>query len=212
MRRLFVPSFLGLLFGSVSAFAQTQADTAIIRPGRGSELPTLKSVKQLELSGPKGIPRSGFLKDLRVESFGFDLSPTGEGFENPVGFANVPGMSGDLECPRCISRPAMERSRFTLPPFGGQATLSLWQNRVQLFTGMGGVNAWKPDNTLIEPNRRGSSYNDAWLLQGQAGARVALDRNRHLWLGPMSRYVSNFGEGKKHWNTFGGSATFHFGP
>ncbi len=57
----------------------------------------------------------------------------------------------------------MDRSRFTLPPFGGQATLPLWQDWAELFTGIGGVNAWKPDNTLVEPNRRGTSFNDAWF-------------------------------------------------
>jgi hypothetical protein len=210
MPRPLVPCLLGILFGSIGTFAQTE--TGVIRSGGVSEIPTLKSVKQLEWPAHKGYSRSGFLKNLTVESFGFDSSPTAQGFESPLRFTNAPLMSAGLECPRCIMRPAMERSRFTLPPFGAQATLSLWNDRTELFTGFGGVNAWKPDNTLIEPNRRGTSFNDAWLVEGQAGARVAVDHGRHLWLGPVGRYVSNFGEGKKHWNTFGGTATFRFGP
>ncbi|MGI8960026.1 MAG: hypothetical protein ACR2IV_09755 [Bryobacteraceae bacterium] len=96
--------------------------------------------------------------------------------------------SHGLECAFCISRPTSDRTRYTLPPFGAQATLSLWHDRGQLFTGFGGVNAWKPDNTLIQPNRRGTSFNDAWLAQGAAGGRVAVDRNRYLWPGPAGRY------------------------
>jgi hypothetical protein len=218
MRRLLVSCLSGLLSAGIGAFAQSQMDTPLIKSGGGTEIPSLKSVKQLEWSAHKGHSRSGFLKDLTVESFGFDLSPTGQGFESPLRFTNAPVVSDGLECPRCIARPAMERSRFTLPPFGAQATLSLWHDRTEIYTGFGGVNAWKPDNTLIEAGRGGApfsrarSFNDAWLLQGDAGARVAVDHGRHLWLGPVGRYVSSFGEGKKHWNTFGGTATFHFGP
>jgi hypothetical protein len=212
MWRPVVSSISGILFASIGAFAQTQAETGMIRSGRGAEIPSLATVKQFDWSAHKGHSRSGFLKNLTVESFGFDLSPTGQGYESPLRFTNSPSTANWLECPRCIARPAMERSRFTLPPFGAQATLPLWHERAELFTGFGGVNGWKPDNTLIEPGRRGTSFNDAWLLQGEVGARVAVDHGRHLWLGPVGRYVSNFGEGKKHWNTFGGTATFRLGP
>jgi hypothetical protein len=215
MRWVFVPSWLfGLLSGSMGTFAQTGVDTGTIKSGRGTQIPTLKSVKQFDWSAPKSHPRSGFLKDLTIESFGYDRSPTGQGFELPLRFTNTPSLSYGLECPRCIVRPAMERSRFSLPPFGFEATLPLEHDRIEVFTGVGGVNAWKPDNTIIKLGLEGRarSFNDIWLLQGNAGARVAVDRNRHLWLGPVGRYVSNFGPGKKHWNTFGGSATFRFGP
>jgi hypothetical protein len=118
--------------------------------------------------------------------------------------------SHGLECPFCLSRPTSDRTRYTLPPFGAQATLSTFHGRAELFTGFGGINAWRPDNTLILPNRRGTSFNDAWLVQGVGAGRVAVDRNRRFWLGPAVRYLENFGEGKKHWNSFGGSATFQF--
>ncbi|MDQ2777495.1 MAG: hypothetical protein M3Y57_21655 [Acidobacteriota bacterium] len=56
-----------------------------------------------------------------------------------------------------------------------------------------------------------TSLDDQWLMQGAAGARVAVDHNHRLWLGTVSRYFDNMGEGKKHWNSVGGSATFVFG-
>jgi hypothetical protein len=111
----------------------------------------------------------------------------------------------------------MDRSRYTLPPFGDETTLSFWRDRTQFFIGFGGINAWKPDNTIIElggrntPYRQATSFNGAWLLQGWAGGRVAVDSNRRFWLGATGRYLSNFGESKKHWNTVGASATFQFG-
>ncbi len=106
---------------------------------------------------------------------------------------------------------AMERTRYTLPAFGSEATLRIFGDRAEFYLGYGGVNAWKADNTLIQGNRRGSSFDGAWLIQTTAGAMVALDRDKHLWLGTAGRYVSSYGEGRKHWNTFGGSATFQFG-
>lgn len=179
-----------------------------MRPGLGVEIPTLKSVEQLDWSVHNGRQNSGFVKNLTIESFGFSAQATGQGFEFPLRLTDGAFASYGLECPFCITRPTSDRTRFTLPPFGAQATLSLWHDRAELFTGFGGINAWRPDNTLIQPNRRGSSFNDAWLAQSGAGARVAVDRNRRIWFGAAGRYLSNFGEGKKHWNTFGGSATF----
>ncbi len=187
MRRLLVPLFVELLLGCANAFSQTPSD-----PGR-------------------------LLKKWTFYWFGVDASPTGQGFEFPVRLTDGPFTSYGLECPRCVIRPATDRTRFTLPPFGSQATLSFGQDRAELFSGFGGVNAWRADNVTIEPDRRyasfrrDSSFNDAWLAQGWAGARVAVDPSRHVWLGALGRYLSNFGDGKKHWNTFGGSATYQFG-
>jgi hypothetical protein len=210
MRQLIVPGLLGLLSACAGAFCQDLSDPTILRPGLGVEIPTSESVEQVDWSVHKGSSGPGFVKNLTIESFGFGPLPTGQGFEFPVRLTEGAFPSNGLECPRCLTRPTSDRTRFTLPPFGAQATLSLWHDRAQLFTGFGGINAWKPDNTLIEPNRRGTSFNDAWLLQSWAGGRVAVDRSKHLWFGAAGRYLSNFGEGKKHWNSFGGSATFQF--
>jgi hypothetical protein len=169
---------------------------------------------------PVQKPDSGsvFLKNLTIESFGVNSSPTGEGFEFPSRLTDGPFTSFGLECPRCVIRPTTDRVRPTLPPFGSQTTLSFWKNRAQFFTGMGGVNAWRAENVTIEPDfrsgrlgnswRRDSSYDDAWLEQGWAGGKIAVDPDRRIWLGAVGRYLSNFGAGKKHWNTFAGSATF----
>jgi hypothetical protein len=209
MQRLIV-TLLGLLSGSAGAFSQDSSGGATIKPGLGLEVPTLKSVKQHAWSVNEDRSGSGFVKHLTVESFGYGFSPTGQGFEFPMRLTDGAFASHGLECPFCLTRPTSDRTRFTLPPFGAQATLSTLHDRAEIFTGFGGVNAWKPDNTLIQPNRRGTSFNDAWLVQGVAGGRVAVDRNRRFWLGPAVRYLENFGEGKKHWNSFGGSATFQF--
>ena len=90
----------------------------------------------------------------------------------------------------------MDRSRYTLPPFGAQSTLAFWQDRVGLFAGYGGVNAWKPDNSIMDladPDgqkpasgfgkfRRDTSFNDAWLSQNWFGGKFALDHDQRVWL------------------------------
>jgi hypothetical protein len=164
MRRLIVP-VLAVLSGCAGAFSQDVSGGTTIKPGSGVVIPTLKSVKQQNWSEPKGGSGSGFLKHLTVESFGYGASPTGQGFEFPLRLTDGAFASHGLECPFCLTRPTSDRIRYTLPPFGAQATLSTLHDRAELFTGFGGVNAWKPDNTLILPGRRDTSFNDALLVQ-----------------------------------------------
>lgn len=192
----------------INVFGQAAVPTA---PGYGLKLPAVQATEQMQHPAPAVTPRSGFLKQLTIESFGYGLSPVPEGFESPLTFTNSTLLSSGLECPRCIPRPAMERTRFTLPPFGAETTLPVANGRTELLAGLGGVNAWKPDNTGIEPNRRDSSFNDAWLFQGNIGSAFALDANKHIWIGPVARYVKNFGRGKQHWNSLTGFASFRFG-
>ncbi len=154
--------------------------------------------------------RPGFLKNLTIDSFGYDLSSTGQGFEKSELSAG-PFTAHGLECPYCVQYPLMTRSRFTLEPFGSQGTLHSWGGRSESFVGLGGVEAWLPDSSLI-PYRRATTFNDAWLAQTQGGSSVAIDPGRHVWLGATGRYLENFGQlGRKHWNTFGGTASFRFG-
>ena len=82
--------------------------------------------------------------------------------------------------------------------------------RAVLFAGMGGENFWEPDNTTIDhfPDR---SFNHAWLMQGVGGGRVAIDKDRHIWLGTAGRYLQSYGVRKGKWGSLGGSATFLFG-
>lgn len=177
------------------------------------EIPSFQSLKRFDWRANNNGYRPGFLKKLTIESFGMGRSALGPGFDFPMRLTDGPITSHGLECPRCIVRPTMDRAKYTLPEFGARATLPLWRGRAQLFSGFGGVNAWKPDNTGIELGQRGRalSLNDAWLLQGEFGGRIAVDPGQHFWLGGVGRYLQNFGVGKKHWNSVSGSATFTFG-
>ncbi len=215
MRHLSVLLLFGLLPNSVSVLAQDPANEVRIASHVGIEIPALDSVKRLDWSAGEGSAGSDFLKRLTIESFGAGSAPTGQGFELTPRLTEGPFTSHGLECPRCVIRPTTDRARFTLPPFGSQATLSA-SDRVQLFTGLGGVNAWRADNVTVDLDPRGGyrrdrSFNDAWLAQGWAGGNVAIDHNRHVWLGAAGRYLSNLGYGKKTWTTFSGAATFQFG-
>lgn len=69
-------------------------------------------------------------------------------------------------------RGPVTRSRFTLPPFGAIANLKFHDDRIELFAGFSGIEAWKPDGTFEPRGRRlwTNSYGDAWLTQTQAGA------------------------------------------
>jgi hypothetical protein len=53
-----------------------------------------------------------------------------------------------------------------------------------------------PDNTTIDhfPDR---SFNDAWLMQGVGGGRVAIGKDRHIWLGTAGRYLQSYGVRKR---------------
>jgi hypothetical protein len=165
---------------------------------------------------PKYEPHRGFLKKWTIESFGFSSAPIKQDFDRPVRLTEGPFTSHGLECPFCVIRPTMERARYTLPEFGVTATRSFWNGRGEVFGQVGGVNAWKPDNVRsFVTGRNGgfsSSSNDAWLLQGGLGARVAVDQGRRLWLGGAARYLMNYGpDSRKHWNSYGVNATFVFG-
>jgi hypothetical protein len=91
--------------------------------------------------------------------------------------------------------------------------------------GFGGINAWKPENTTIDPARLpapgkklrpgsasfSKSFNDAWLVQETVGTKVAVDPGRRVWLGVTGRFITNFGPGKGRWAGFGPTAAFRFG-
>lgn len=235
MRPLLTSLVFIALFGGASVFAQTSFDTAANKPGPAPLAADLKSgasfdslPPQTDAAGvarasasvlaPVGVDdkRSGFhpgwLKKLTIESFGYGPGPMEPGFNLSPGYTAALFNLHGLECPRCALGP-VNRARFTLPPFGANATLKLRDGRIELFGGFGAIEAWKPDGTF-EPQgfRRGSgSYGDAWLMQVHAGARVALDPGQHVWVGAMGRYLYNFGAGLKQWSTFSGDATFRFG-
>jgi hypothetical protein len=198
MRTLIVSSF-AIGSGVLNVLAQTPVtDTA-------------KPVSVWAL--PKADSNPTFLKNLTIESFGFDLAPQAPGFQFSPGYTATFFNLQGLECPRCVLGPVDRDGRFTLPPFGAKATLKLQQGRVELFSGFAALEAWKPDGTFEPQGHRAfsSSYGDAWLAQTEAGGRIALDRGQHVWVGASGRHLSNFGPGQKEWNTFSGAATFEFG-
>ena len=156
-------------------------------------------------------PQSGWLKNFTIESFGYTLTTPQDYAYSPGYFAALYNLQG-LECPRCVLGP-VSRSRFTLPPFGAIARLKLFDNRIELFTGFSGLEAWKPDHTF-EPQGRAlwtSTYGDAWLTQAQAGVRLGIDRQQHLSIGATGRTLYNFGSGPEHWSTVSGDVMFKFG-
>ena len=189
MRTPWISIVLGLCFGGAGLFAQTLA---------GSNTNTINS-------------QPGWLKNFTIESFGYSATTPQDYAYSPGYFAALYNLQG-LECPRCVLGP-VSRSRFTLPPFGAIAKLKFLDDRIELFTGLGGLEAWKPDGTF-EPHGRSlwtNSYGDAWLTQAQAGVRFGLDRQQHLSVGATGRYLYNFGSGPEHWSTFSGDVMLKFG-
>ena len=113
-------------------------------------------------------------------------------------------------------RPTLNRTRYSLPAFGREATLKSRSGRAEIFAGFGGINSWRADNTGLETGplsfRRDSSFNDAWLVQSWVGTRIAVLRGKHVWFGATYRHVENFGtDGPRRWNSIGGNVTFVFG-
>jgi len=189
MRALWISFVLGFVSGGVGMLAQ---------PLTGSDTAT-------------SSPQPGWLKNFTIESFGYSPTTPQEFAFSPGYFAALYNLQG-LECPRCVLGP-VSRSRFTLPPFGALATLKLHDDRIRLFAGVGGIEAWKPDGTF-EPRGRSlwtNSYGDAWLTEAQAGVRLGLDRQQHVSVGATGRYLRNFGSGPEHWNTFSGDVMVKFG-
>jgi hypothetical protein len=129
----------------------------------------------------KPFPSTGFLKHLTIESFGYRFPTRVQGYEfapaTTSAFYNLHG----LECPLCIPGP-QNRARQFLPPFGAKASLSLWHDHLILFAGFGGINAVTAGNSpRISPiSIRATPDNDAWVVERQIGASVAVDPEKHL--------------------------------
>lgn len=239
MRTWWIAFVLGFVSGGIGILAQPPAagdtsepGTAVTKPNL--EIPTLKSIISFDQSlpvidlantlarrssrlatfgidGNAVIPDTGFLKNFAIESFGYGPDTPQEFTFSPGYFAALFNLQG-LECPRCVLGP-VTRSRFTLPPFGAIANLRLHDDRIELFAGYSGIEAWKPDGTF-EPQGRSlwtNSYGDAWLMQTQAGVRLALDRSQIVSVGATGRHLNNFGSGPQQWNTFSGDIMFKLG-
>lgn len=68
-------------------------------------------------------------------------------------------------------------------PFGGNVVLSLARRRVEIFGGMGGI---------FVPYASPYTAPNTWLMQNKAGFRVALDPDKHVWLGATTYLMTNF--------------------
>jgi len=183
-------------------------------PSPGTSAPPL--VPDLIQRVPPAHSHSGFLKNLTLRSFGYSLAPLAPGYEFESRPFTGPFDATSLECPRCIIRSPVNRTRYSLPAFGSEATLKLWSGHAEMFTGFGGVNGWRADNTGLETGalsfRRDSSFNDAWLVESSAGVRVAVDRGKHVWLGAAYGHVENYrSDGPRRWRTLSANVTFVFG-
>lgn len=157
-------------------------------------------------------PRAATAKPLKVESFGSDAT----GARNAA-FTNLPDYATslldlhDLECPMCVA--AGFRSRFAVPPFGANVKLTLFDGRFEVFGRIGGVEATPAPGSFRPQGLRlfTSPEDDAWLTQVAAGSRVAVDPQKHLWLGGTAGYFYSFGAGPRQWNSVSGQATFKLG-
>jgi hypothetical protein len=205
MRALWISFALGFVSGGAGILAQPLVDNDTNKPGTTPAIPNL-AIPEDTISS-----HSGWLKRFTIESFGYGPTTPQEFASSPGYFAALFNLQ-ELECPRCVLGP-VSRSRFTLPPFGAIARLKFCDGRIELFTGLGGIEAWKPDGTF-EPRGRSlwtSSYGDAWLTQGQVGVRLGLDRQQHISVGATGRYLYNFGSGPEHWSTISGDVMLKFG-
>lgn len=174
----------GVLCGTESTFPQAP-------PQQGAE--TLPDVAKPQ---PRFLyPRIAQLKKYQAS--------TGTGYESRYILSPSSFTAHGLQCPLCLPFPDVLRTRYTLPAFGAKLTWHLASDRVEVFSLFGGINAIKPDSYIWDVQRpRGTSFNDAWLLQGITGVRIAVDPNRHFSIGGSAGYLENYGDGKRHWNSY----------
>ncbi len=149
---------------------------------------------------------------LALESFGYKSAPAGneDGLVQPAYTLSYFDLHG-LECPICVA-PGF-RARVAIPPFGATGKLGLFNDRVELFAGFGGVQAVIPPGSFRPQGRRlfTSSEDDSWLMQFKAEAQVAVDPQKHIWIGGAARRFYSSGAGPRQWNSLSGQATFKLG-
>lgn len=201
MYKLFGSLLLGLLFlDPVSA--QEPARTSTITLGVGGETPTRNEFG--ESTGPafKGNYEFRLWKYFAVEAGVDTLLPKTERFELlPVITSGTTLVSSGPFCFACVAVSFPDRTRVTLLPFGIKGILPLYDGRVELFGGFGGAYALHSDY----------SFQNAWLMQTSAGARVALDRGHHFWLGTSGRFYTNFGAERQEWVSWTADLGLRFG-
>jgi hypothetical protein len=90
--------------------------------------------------------------------------------------------------------------RDTAIPVGFRGILPVKTGKVELFANLDGGFIWQT----------GQSY-EGWLIQSGLGARFAVDKQRHFWMGTSANYMHEFGSGTQNWITWTADLSFRFG-
>jgi hypothetical protein len=88
-------------------------------------------------------------------------------------------------------------------PFGFRGIRPILNGRVELFIGGGGVYLWNPRSYYSQEN--------GWGLQATMGARVAVDKQRHFWLGTTGRFMNVNRVYPSQWISWTADVGFRFG-
>jgi hypothetical protein len=91
-------------------------------------------------------------------------------------------------------------ARNTSVPFGFRGILPMKHGKVELFLGGDGAYTWNTNQ----------NYQD-WGVEGRLGARFALDKQRHFWLGATGEFLQEFGYSSQHWTTWTADFGYRFG-
>jgi len=83
--------------------------------------------------------------------------------------------------------------------FGFRYVYPLSRGRAELFAGLQGAYIWGPNN-----------YSE-WAAMLSVGGRLAVDKQKHCWLGSTARYVNDFGYPQGRWFTATADLGFRFG-
>ena len=84
-------------------------------------------------------------------------------------------------------------------PFGVRYIFPRANGKVEWFAGLGGAYMLGPNN-----------YSE-WAITPNLGVRVAVDKQRHFWLGSTARYSKDFGLPQGQWVTWTADFGFRFG-
>jgi len=97
-----------------------------------------------------------------------------------------------------IQTRASERN--TSVPFGFKGILPLRHGKIELFAGFDGAYTWNTNQ----------NYKN-WGVEGRLGARFAVDKQRHFWLGTSGEFLQEFGYASQHWTTWTADFAYRFG-
>ena len=95
-------------------------------------------------------------------------------------------------------------SRVTTMPFGFRYVQPLNKGKLELSIGLGAAYIWYPQ--VFYAGSFGT-----WAGQGSLGAHVAVDKNRHIWLGTTGRYFNDFRYYSRSWVDWTADVSFRFG-